>query len=866
MTSEFTFADAAAIVPYLHDLGISHVYLSPILKARRGSTHGYDTVDHRQISPELGGEAGFRTLVSLLRERGMGIVLDIVPNHMGVGGDENDLWLDLLEWGQQSLYADWFDVNWQPSEPTLQGKLLVPFLGSSYVDALAGDGLELRFDADAGAFAVWAEKTHKLPLAPRSYPELLRGLPELSKLVAEADLTAPGQAAGDLKQRLQAGPRAAIDARVRQVNAEPDRLHALIERQNWRPARFSVAADDINYRRFFIVSDLAAIRVERQGAFDHVHQVPLRLVAEGLVDGLRIDHIDGLKDPKAYCRQLRAHCARPIYLVVEKILAPHERLRADWGVDGTTGYEFATAVTQLLTDPKGEAALTRVYHQQAGQQPDLASIERETKLGIIDFEMTAELDALTMRLHRLAGQSRRSADITRNALRTALRAFVGALPVYRTYVDDGELDDRDRRNIAVALAEARLAAPEIDPAVFTFLQSVLAGELGGPDAEYDADDVREVAQRTQQYTGPVMAKGLEDTALYRFHRLVSHSDVGQKPSRFSRSVAAFHDFCRAQYQNYPNGMLTSSSHDTKRGEDARARIAALSGTPDEWEAQVRRWTALLAKAGAHLDGNERYYFFQLLLGAWPTEFLPDTDLNADSLATLRQRLDAAMLKSVREARQHTSWAVPRTDYEKQVARFVETTLDPKGEFLAAFRAFERQIGPFGAQNGLIASVLKLTVPGVPDIYQGAEFWEQSLIDPDNRRPVDFERRQRTLGDKSTEAELASDWRTGRIKQRVLQRLLQLRSQHPDLFRNGDYTPLQVEYPDTSIVAFTRRWEGTSLFVSTRLYPWRSRPWEAATIHLPPASWECVLGDIDPVAERASVRFDRLPFAVAIGSD
>ncbi len=865
LTADFTFQHAAGLVPYLDDLGISHVYLSPILKARRGSTHGYDTVDHTRISPELGGEDGFRDLASRLKQRGMGIVLDIVPNHMGVGGDENALWLDLLEWGEASRYADWFDINWSPSDPSLTGKLLVPFLGSTYADALGNGALSLRFDAEAGDFSIWAENTHKLPLTPASYHDLPLGLdsPPDATLLA-----APGTAAEELKTRLRDLPATAIESLVSEVNASPDRLHKLIQQQHWRPARYSVAADDINYRRFFIVSDLAAVSVERDDVFEHVHRIPLQLVEEGLVDGLRVDHIDGLRDPKAYCLRLRERSPRPIYLVVEKILAPHERLRADWNVDGTTGYEFATAVTQLLTDPTAEASLTRLYKEQAGSQPDVPSIERSTKLGIIDYEMAAELDALTMRLHGLARQNLKSADITRNALRTALRAYVAALPLYRTYVDSDPLHEVDRRNIAVALASARRETPQVDPAVFDFLEQVLLCELASPDGEYDAADVLDIAQRVQQYTGPVMAKGLEDTALYRFHRLISLSDVGEKPDRFGRSIDAFHDFCRAQAAEFPHGLLTTSSHDTKRGEDTRARITVLSGCADEWGDHVRHWTGLLAAAGApEIDGNDRYYFFQMLLGAWPTEFDPIGELDRDRLARFAERLDAAMLKSVREARQRTNWTVPKSDYEEAVSRYVKTALDPAGDFLTSFRAFERRVGPLGAQNGLAELALKLTVPGVPDIYQGAEYWEQSLVDPDNRRPVDFDRRSATLAAEADLETASRHWRTGSIKQGLAQRLLQLRRDLPDLFADGDYTPLVVDYADDSVLAFTRATKTHTLLVCVRLFPWRPRPWEDARLRLPhPAtSWSTRVGTLDREDDTIRVSFDRLPVAIAVAT-
>lgn len=868
ITSAFTLHDAARLVPYLADLGISHVYLSPILKARQGSTHGYDTVDHRLISPELGGEDAFRHLADRLKHRNMGILLDIVPNHMGVGGDENDLWLDLLEWGEASRYADWFDINWAPSEPSLRGKVLVPFLGRTYADALSHGGLELRYDEASGAFAVWAEGAHKLPLTPRTYPDLLPDLAP-ADLPDAAALARPGDAATSMKQRLRAMPAGMLSGIAETVNRSPLRLHELIERQNWRPARYSVAADDINYRRFFIVSDLAAIRIERDDVFEHVHQVPLRLVEEGLVDGLRVDHIDGLRDPKAYCLHLRERCSRLIYLVVEKILAPHEQLRRDWQVDGTTGYEFAAAVTQLLTDPESEAALTRLYEELAGSQPDMDTMERDAKLDIIDFEMAAELDGLAKRLHDLSRQSLASADITRHALSLALRAYVAALPVYRTYVDTDPLADTDRRNVAFAIARARQANLALDPAVFDFLKMVLLCRAS--DAAYDTAEARDVALRIQQYTGPVMAKGLEDTALYRYHRLIALNDVGAKPSRFHRSIAGFHNFCRAQQAHHPHGLLTTSSHDTKRGEDARARIVALTGCVDAWAAHVRGWTDSLAAAGApEIESNDRYYFFQTLLGAWPTVFAPGATLDPAALETLLDRIDCAMLKSIREARLRTNWTVPVPAYEAAVSRFVRTALEPEGKFLASFRSFEHRIGSLGAENGLIELVLKLTVPGVPDIYQGAEFWEQSLVDPDNRRPVDFDGRGQSLAEGGKVEDLALAWRDGRVKQAVARALLALRNTMPELFSDGDYTALEIEHPKQSVLAFSRQHAGSALLVAVRLHPWRARALEDVVAPLRPmpprGKWRTVLGQSSIAGSAAHIRFDRLPFAVAVSEE
>jgi len=765
LTKEFTFSDAAAIAPYLESLGISHAYLSPVLKARPGSTHGYDTVDHRLLNPELGDRSDFESMALAFRSRGIGLILDIVPNHMGIGGQENDLWLDVLKHGEKSRYAEWFDINWHPSEPSLEGKVLVPFLGSSIGESLVAGRIELRYGENGDGFSVWAEGSHKLPVAPETYSLI-----------------------GDERQ---VGLFNSPDGR--------GRLRQLIEAQHWRLARFSVAADDINYRRFFIVSDLAAIRVERNDVFDHVHRLTFELVEAGLVDGLRVDHIDGLYDPKAYCLRLREACPKPVYLIVEKILAGHEMLREDWGTDGTTGYEFASAATRLLTDRQGEEKLSRLYESFTGRTDAPATIERDSKLGIVDFEMAAELDALSARLRKIAASNPRTADFTRNALRQALREVVAQMPVYRTYVDQGPLDERDRRWIAVAVALAREATPLLAPDIFDFLQEVMGADL--PDTEeYDEAYVRDAALRIQQYTGPVMAKGLEDTALYRFNRLIALSDVGEKPDRFGSDIAAFHDWARARADNLPHGLLGSTTHDSKRGEDARARIAVLSRMPDEWANAVDRWTAILHDASG-LERNDLYYFYQLLLGSWPAEFPKRGPIETGGLEAFHKRLHGAMIKSVREARLRTNWAVPRSDYESRLSEAITAALNNE-EFLEDFRAFDRQIGPLGAQNGLVETTLKLTIPGIPDIYQGAEFWEQSMVDPDNRRTVDFRRRAETL-QRGLRTEGLDARPDGGIKQRLISDLLAVRKRSPELFACGSYEP--VSLPDeVPVIAFLRR--------------------------------------------------------------
>lgn len=791
LNKNFGFADARKLAPYLGRLGISHAYLSPILKARPGSTHGYDTVDHTVINPELGTMDDFRLMADAFKAEGIGIILDIVPNHMGIGGADNRYWLDVLEWGRDSRYADWFDINWSPSEPSLKDKVLVPFLGCSLAEALETGRMALRFEPETGSFAVWAEDTHKLPIDPRHYGDIVRrGGPALEEMQADGDR------ASALKDRLKEADGAGIDRVVAYFNSPAGRADfaTLIEKQHWRAARYSVAADDINYRRFFIVSDLAAIRIEREAVFAHAHALIFDLIREGLVEGLRIDHIDGLYDPKAYALALRAASPRPIYLVVEKILAPGEALRADWAVDGTTGYEFANVTAQLLVDPAAEPALTEFYASFTGELASLGELEREAKLEIIDYEMAAELDALTARLCAIAQRRLTAADLTRNGIRNGLRHLIASMAVYRTYVD-GKSTQEDRARVEAAIAEAREMAPTLDGAIFDFIASVAL-------CDCEDEDTVETAMRLQQFTGPAMAKGLEDTALYRYNRLIVLSDVGERPDQFSASVEQFHAFNRERAETFPAGMLTSSSHDTKRGEDVRARIAALSLVPDAWIARAGAWRDSIGE-GVH--ANDVYYFLQQLLGAWPAEFPRSGATPADSLDDFRERSLAAMIKAVREARRHTSWTAPSETYEAALGAMVDKALDPAGAFFEDFRAFADGIGPLGARNGIIAATLKLTVPGMPDIYQGAELHEQSMVDPDNRRPVDFVRCERLLGDLPDDLGTAlADWQTGAAKLGVISRLLALRREMPALFAEGSYEPVAFMGEASRALGFMRR--------------------------------------------------------------
>jgi (1->4)-alpha-D-glucan 1-alpha-D-glucosylmutase len=837
LNKDFDFIRAAKLAPYLAKLGISHAYLSPITKARSGSRHGYDVVDHQVINPELGGLDGFRALAMAMRDRGIRILLDVVPNHMAIGGAENTRWLDLLEWGRHSRHAHWFDVNWSPPDSTLEGRVLVPLLGSSYDQAIRGGQLHLKFEKDTGAFTVWADGVHKLPLTPKSYAGVLAAVGgELGQVRGAFASLAPGayEPAETLKGRLAAIcayrgdlARAVMDA-VAGLNADHAALDALIGQQHWRPAHFSAAASQINYRRFFTVNDLARIRVEDEDVFDHVHERIFQLVDEGLVHGLRIDHVDGLFDPKAYCAAVRRKCPRPIYLIVEKILAPHERLPEAWQVDGTTGYEFGARVGGMLSDPESEPQLSAAYSAFTGDDRRFATIERESKLAIIDGEMTAELENLTTQLSDLAAAGGRG--LAREGLRGALRLFVASMAVYRTYVDEAGPSDSDRCNIAHAVARAKRTAPPLRSEL-DFLEEVML--LNVPQREAALEAVRSI----QQYTGPVMAKGLEDTALYRYNRLIAHNEVGARPDRFTVGAAAFHDANRRQRANFPAGLLATSTHDTKRGEDTRARILALSGCVPVWTKLVPQWVRLLEDAGApRLDASDIWLFFQLLLGAWPAEFPNSGELDRSAVAAFRSRMDEVMLKSVREARTRSSWGAPALDYEKRVLLYVHTALspDPGNQFLASFREFERTIRVLGALNSAIMTTLKLTAPGVPDIYQGAELWEQSMVDPDNRRTVDFARRNSLLTSNLTAEPLPhpSGWDGGTGKLALTAKLLGIRAADPDLFTRGSYEPLPVDGADGQrVCSFIRRHEHRALLVAASVWPWRG-PAHDCTVLLP----------------------------------
>jgi (1->4)-alpha-D-glucan 1-alpha-D-glucosylmutase len=839
-TAAFRFADGAALAPYLARLGVSHVYASPVFDARPGSTHGYDVTDPNRFNPELGTEAEFRAMSAAFRANGLGLILDIVPNHMGIGGAANRFWLSVLEWGEASPFARWFDIDWASPYPGLAGKVLVPFLGGQYGDILADGGLELRFDPADGSFAVWAHDTHKLPICPRHYGVVLRD-GGLDSLAAAFDAAAPLEPTAESRDRLRTdlagAPGHAIARALAAFAGNPgdlaswSRLDALIEAQHWRAAKFDLDSDAINYRRFFTISELAGVRVELPEVFDATHRLVLALIGEGAIDGVRIDHIDGLLDPKGYCLRLRERAARPFTLHVEKILAPDEHLPADWGTDGTTGYEFANLLVGLLADPVGTEAHSRTYAEFTGRSEPPAEIVNDAKLAIMARPMAAEVEAVVARLHCLASRDPRRRDLGRGALRSGLMQLVAALDVYRTYADADGLPPAGRARIEAAVAMARRRSRALDPGVFDFLTAVLTLDLAG-DRPAERADVVAAALRVQQLSGPVMAKGLEDTALYRYNRLIALNEVGSEPGRFALGADAFHSANRERLARFPRALLATSTHDTKRGEDARARIVAIAGHAGAWRDRVFAWHDMLADAERPIDRNDEYFFYQLLLGAWPSDWPSDRPPPAEGLRDLTERVQAAMLKSAREAGVNTRWVFGDPAYEAALGGFVARALDPGGAFLPAFRSFEATIAADGAANSLVQVALKLTVPGVPDIYQGAELPEQSLVDPDNRRPVDFARRAAMLEEGPSCLQASAG---GAAKLALTAALLDLRRASPALFEIGSYEPLSAAGPAApGLCAFARRHERDVLVVAAALHAGSLGPghWAGTRLALP----------------------------------
>ena len=884
----FGFNEAAAVAPYLARLGVSHVYLSPFFKARPGSPHGYDITDHARLNPELGSEAEYSAMIDAFRREGLNAILDFVPNHMGVGGADNPLWLDVLEWGPELRFAGWFDIDW----PAGGGKLLAPVLGAQYGEELRRGKLALGFDDD-GTFAIWAYGAHKLPICPLTYPMILGHDSEALDRMSDKFLDLPqwrpqiAEQALGLKAELSdlalsdAETRREIDERVDAINRDWREIDRLICAQVWRVAFFRVAEDEINYRRFFNINDLAGLRMELAPVFAHAHARALSMLKTREIDGLRIDHVDGLFDPKSYLTALRERVERPFYLVVEKILAPHERLRADWPIEGTTGYDYLNLSLGLFVNPSTEAAFSETYRAFAGASYSFEEIALASKLRIMDNEMASELGALGRAAARLARRSPMTADLTRAILTRAIKAVVACFPVYRTYVDlSGALAEADRRDVAWAVARARRFDPDVHASAFDFLETVLTGETKTSAAsEIGRTAALRFAMKLQQFSGPVMAKGVEDTAFYRYNRFVALNEVGGAPERFGIGPSLFHKANAQRVEHWPHAMLATATHDTKRGEDARARLAVLSEIPEEWRRQVGGWSRLLrARLGdvegrAPPDRDDEYMFYQMLVGSWPMELLEAP--TAEGLKAYRSRLDVALEKALREGKQRSNWAAPNLEYEAAMRAFAREALRPEGGFLASFLPFVERIARLGVQNSLVQTALKLMAPGVPDIYQGCDLWDLSLVDPDNRRAVDFGAREAALAALAPRLEnderagliesLLKTWRDGQIKLAVTALLLAFRRKQAELFAGGGYLPIEATGEDADFaLGFARAAGQRRLAVLAARFPAlrEQKPDWQARVQLPGGQWSDLVRargfDADaPLREW----FGPLPFAV-----
>jgi (1->4)-alpha-D-glucan 1-alpha-D-glucosylmutase len=938
----FTFKDALKLVPYLADLGITDLYASPFLNAGPDSLHGYDVSNHNEINPAIGTQEDLAALSAALHERGMSMLLDVVPNHMGVGSNRNEWWNDVLENGPISTYAPFFDVDWSPLQAELRNKVLLPILGDQYGRVLENGELQVTFQ-DGAFFIHYYE--HVLPIAPFSYATILsgpcdriahvrqpedEGLVELqSILTAISHLPAHESPSLDeiaehnrekdvIKRRLHAlvlADREVLDEvelEVGRLNGRVgdsrsfDALDALLNAQAYRLAYWRVASEEINYRRFFDVNTLAALRIENPEVFAATHRLIFSFLREGQAHGLRIDHPDGLLDPAGYLHRLQAEYrvmqaeadadqdafarhesqgnrCTGLYVLVEKILAKDEPLPDDWPISGTTGYELMTAVGGVFVDAGQRRRFDELYTRFIGRHIDFHDLVYDSKRRIMTLSLASEINMLAWQLNSLSERDRRFRDFTLYALRDALREVIACFPVYRTYITGHPVAERDRAQIEIAVAWARRRNPAGEVSIFQFIRDILLLQAIDADDEQGQNLQLQFVEKVQQTTGPVMAKAVEDTAFYIYNRLVSLNEVGGEPESFGISVPAFHRLNAERLERWPHSMLSTSTHDTKRSEDVRSRISVLSELPREWSAAITRWSRLNRRYKREANGepapsrNDEYLLYQILLGTWPLGELDD-----ESRPDFVRRIQEYMAKATREAKVHTSWINPNEAYDTAIQAFVAAILDPRrsGPFLTDFAQFQRPIARAGAVNSLGQTLLKLTVPGVPDIYQGNELWDFSLVDPDNRRPVDYRRRRRHLGsleraiegaDSAPDASqtdegdehvatathrlrlvrrLVTGWADGRIKQYLTWQALGVRRQHPGLFKHGSYVPLAAGGPlEDHICAFLREHDEEQIVVAVprltarllsesaagpTLGPlqFRADAWKGTVLHLP----------------------------------
>jgi (1->4)-alpha-D-glucan 1-alpha-D-glucosylmutase len=889
----FTFAQAREIVPYLDALGMSDVYASPYFQASPESLHGYDITDHNKLNTVIGSRADYNAWIRELRAHSMGQVLDFVPNHVGIADSRNQWWMDVLENGPSSRYAAYFDIDWHPLKADLRGKVLLPILGDQYGRVLEQGELQVRFE-EGTFYLLYGHR--RLPIAPGTYRYILEiALQKLAEYQDEAFydelqsiLTAleylPKHTETDpkriaerarekeiikrrLERRCAEAPQVqqAIDKALTQINGKPgdprsfDMLDELLNAQSYRLAFWRVAAEEINYRRFFDVNDLAAIRVELPKVFDAIHRLLLDLVSSGAVTGLRIDHPDGLYLPAEYFEKLQQRCAkalrsalpkdgRAIYMVAEKILTGAETLRKDWRVHGTTGYDFANQLMHLLVDSSAEESITKTFHRFIGHSVPFGHLLYAKKLQVMKLAMANDVVVLGNMLDRLSERSRWYRDFTLEALSRAVRETIACFPVYRTYLAPGQpVSDEDRATIERAIAAAKRRNPAIDESIFNFLREVLL--LRFP-ANLDGDGRAAHTQfvlKFQQITSPVMAKGLEDTVFYIYNRLTALNEVGGEPQHFGLSIDGFHERNLDRQRNWPATLLATSTHDTKRSEDVRARIVAISEIPELWRRSLQHWHVANRRWKQPIndfeapDANEEYLLYQTLLGTWPITI--DGQPESAPQPEYIERIQSYMAKALHEAKINTSWIQPNTQWDAAVSGFVAKVLDasPRNKFLPIFLPVAKDIARLGAINSLSQTLVKFTSPGVPDIYQGNEIWDYSLVDPDNRRPVDYDWRPKTLEElrTATAGQLMQSWADGRIKLFLTQRVLRFRREHAEFFQHGEYLPLHATGTFAECcISFARRLDDKWIVVITpRLssrvgFPPVGELWKDTAIELP----------------------------------
>lgn len=859
---DFRFAAATAIVPHLHRLGISHLYASPIFAARPGSMHGYDVVDPNRLNPALGSDQDFEDLLKALHERGMGLLLDIVPNHMAAS-PENRWWMDVLENGPASPYASYFGINWGASAGPLQPKIFLPILGEPYGRVLNRGELSIRYEDQAFFLNYYG---HKLPVAPVSYARILRpgsesllAIPDFCLLMESLDLLPSSNATEweslergyrekeAIKQRLwnltqeSEQVRLHLQQNLDELNANTtdslDRLDELIQEQAYRIAFWKVATERINYKRFFDVSDLVGMRVEDPAVFQAGHKFVLELVAAGSVQGLRVDHIDGLADPLEYQERLPTD---QVYVVAEKILVGSEELPEEWPIQGTTGYDFLGHVNASFVEPGGLGRLTAHYQKLIESTDTFEDVAYGRKMQIISSLFAGEMQDLGGNLATLAEFDRNARDLSVRDMTHAIIEITACLPVYRTYTHSAEVREADAEHVRQACAEARTRNPNIDPLVYDFVERVLLLQFKRWMSEDIRNDWIRFVRRWQQLSGPIMAKGLEDSAMYVHNPLISLNDVGGIHRAISPEE--LHAFLTRRNQRWPHTMNATSTHDTKRSEDVRARINVLSEIPDEWIRNTTRWSRWLANRRGAVDINEEYFLFQTVVGAWP--------LQESEIDEFRTRMRDYIIKASREARSHTSWLQPNSDHETALQAYIDILFDDE-RFQLSLRTFCDRVSFYGAINSLSQLLLKVTAPGLPDFYRGTISWDFSLVDPDNRRPVDFA----PLTDFSWKPrDLLDNWRDGRAKIFLTEKLLGFRKGNSELFENGEYIPLTVAGRRTgNAFAYARRVEGrwcisvvpkfaTQLSAVTRA-PLGIRAWLDSALVLPagaPQRWKNVI--------------------------